>query len=268
VKLRAKLREVRRAGGRRTAFLVVLATLAVLTAGCGALGYTSRTADKANGKKLFTAKCGVCHTLADAGTTGTIGPDLDYAFKQDLAAGMTEDTIRQVVRGQISYAITTTSTGSPGMPKDLVTGKDADDVAAYVASVAGRSPTAAPAPPPAPTPSTTSAPTPSTQPAGATDAATLAAGKKVFLANGCGGCHTLKDAGSGGNIGPDLDKLVADAKTAGKDVNAYVRESIVNPNAYIAPGFPKGVMPGSFGQTLKPADLNALVAYLVGVSGT
>lgn len=245
----------------------MLAVLAVLTAGCGALGYTGATADKANGKKLFSSKCGVCHTLADAGTTGTIGPDLDYAFKQDIAVGMTEGTIRQVVRGQISYAITTTSTGGPGMPKDLVKGKDARDVAAYVASVAGRSVVAAPAPPPAPAPAPSSTSTPATTPAGGPDAATLAAGKKVFAANGCGGCHTLKDAGAGGNIGPDLDKLAADAKTAGQPLAAYVRESIVNPNAYIVPSFQKGIMPGSFGQTLKPGELNALVAYLVGVSG-
>ena len=238
----------------------------MLTAGCGALGYTSARADKANGKKLFSAKCGVCHTLADAGTTGTIGPDLDYAFKQDLAVGMTEGTIRQVVRGQIAYAITTTSTGAPGMPKDLVKGRDASDVAAYVASVAGKPVTAAAAPAPAASP-TTSTTTSSAPPAGAPDAATLAAGKKVFLANGCGSCHTLKDAGSGGNIGPNLDKLAADAKTAGKTLDAYVHESIVDPNAYIVPGFPKDVMTKGFGQTLTPAQLSALIAYLIAVSG-
>jgi mono/diheme cytochrome c family protein len=257
---------VRRAGGRRTAFLLLtLGSLSVLAAGCGTLGYTDAQADKANGKKLFSTTCGSCHTLADAGTTGTIGPDLDYAFKQDLAVGMTEGTIRQVVRGQIAYAITTTSTGSPGMPKNLVKGKDAADVAAYVASVAGKSVATAPAPAPAPAPTSSTAPAATTpQPS---DAATLAAGKKVFLANGCGSCHTLKDAGSGGTVGPNLDKLSADAKTAGKLLDAYLRESIVNPNAYIVPGFPKNVMTQGFGQTLTPAQLSALIAYLIAVSG-
>jgi mono/diheme cytochrome c family protein len=258
---------------RRTVFLAVaLGALAALVAGCGALGYTSAKADKANGKKLFSAKCGSCHTLADAGTTGIIGPDLDYAFKQDLAVGMTEGTIRQVVRGQIAYAITETSTGSPGMPKNLVTGKDANDVAAYVASVAGKTagtptPTPAPPPPPVSTSTTSEAPATTTT-AGAPDAATLATGKQAFAANGCGGCHTLKAAGSGGQIGPDLDNLAADAKTAGQLLDAYIRESIVKPNAYVVSGFQPNVMPGTFGETLTAPQLNGLIAYLLAaVSG-
>jgi mono/diheme cytochrome c family protein len=249
---------------RRTVLLAVaLGSLAVLVAGCGALGYTSAKADRANGKKLFSSTCGSCHTLADAGTTGTIGPDLDYAFKQDLAVGMTEGTIRQVVRGQIAYAITETSTGSPGMPKNLVTGKNANDVAAYVASVAGKAVVAAPASTPATPPTTTT----TTAATGTPDAAALAVGKQAFSANGCGGCHTLKAAGSGGNIGPNLDNLAADAKTAGQALDAYVRESIVKPNAYIVTGFPASTMPGNFGQTLTAPQLNGLIAYLLAVSG-
>jgi mono/diheme cytochrome c family protein len=252
---------------RRTVLLAVaLGAFTAVVAGCGTLGYTSAKADKANGKKLFSAKCGACHTLADAGTTGTIGPDLDYAFKQDLAVGMTEGTIRQVVRGQIAYAITETSTGSPGMPKNLVTGRDAGDVAAYVASVASKPATAtAPAPAPAPAPSPASTTTTATT--AAPGAAAVALGKQAFAANGCGGCHTLKDAGSGGNIGPNLDKLAADAKTAGKALDAYIRESIVSPNAYIVKGFPSNTMPGTFGQTLTAPQLNGLIAYLLAVSG-
>ena len=69
------------------------------------------------------------------------------------------------------------------------------------------------------------------------------AGLTVFNAQGCGSCHTFKPAGSTGKVGPDLDNLAADAKKAGKPLADYVRESIVDPNAYIAPGFPKGVMP-------------------------
>ncbi len=258
---------------RRTALLAVaLCALASVVAGCGALGYTSAKADKANGKKLFSAKCGSCHTLADAGTAGNIGPDLDYAFKQDLAVGMTEGTIRQVVRAQIAYAITETSTGAPGMPKNLVTGSDAKDVAAYVASVAGRDVAAVAAPAPGPAPAPASASTSTTTAAGgsssgAGDVAAIAMGKQAFAANGCGGCHTLKAAGSGGNVGPNLDKLATDAKTAGQLLDAYVRESIVKPNAYIVKGFSPNVMPGTFGQTLTAPQLNGLIAYLLAVSG-
>ena len=91
------------------------------------------------------------------------------------------------------------------------------------------------------------------------------AGKTVFVNNGCGSCHTLKAAGASAKIGPDLDKLPAEAKGAGKPLEAFVRESIVDPNAYVAPGFPKNVMPQTFSQ-LPKSQLDALVQYLVSSS--
>jgi mono/diheme cytochrome c family protein len=89
--------------------------------------------DPAAGKKLFKDKCGSCHTLADAGTTGTIGPNLDNAFGSDKAQGFDIQTIRDVVRGQIAYADSDPGTGHPGMPANLIQGQDAKDVAVYVA---------------------------------------------------------------------------------------------------------------------------------------
>ena len=91
------------------------------------------------------------------------------------------------------------------------------------------------------------------------------AGKTVFVNNGCNSCHTLKAAGATAKIGPDLDKLPAEAKGAGKPLEAFVHESIVNPNAYVAPGFPKNVMPQTFAQ-LPKAQLDALVQYLISSS--
>ena len=87
------------------------------------------------------------------------------------------------------------------------------------------------------------------------------AGKAVFTSNGCAGCHTLKAAGAIGKVGPDLDKLPAYAKQAGKPLEDFIKESIVDPNAYVQPGFPKSVMP-SFA-TLPADQLDALVMYLV-----
>jgi cytochrome c oxidase subunit II len=87
------------------------------------------------------------------------------------------------------------------------------------------------------------------------------AGLSVFTANGCASCHTLKAAGAAGKIGPDLDKLPAYAKQAGKPLEAFVKESIVDPNAYVQPGFPKSVMP-SFA-TLPNEQLDALVKFLI-----
>ena len=74
--------------------------------------------------------------LADAGTQGQIGPNLDDAFRQSRKDGLGETTIESVVRGQIAYPVEDPATGAPGMPADIVTGEDADSVAAYVASVA------------------------------------------------------------------------------------------------------------------------------------
>jgi mono/diheme cytochrome c family protein len=123
---------------RRLARLIAVGAAVLVAAGCGSVGYTDASGDRAKGKELFTQKCGSCHTLADAGSLGKVGPNLDDAFARARADGMTEATFRQVVRGQIAYAVTNPVTGSPGMPKDIVKGDDARDVAAYVASVAGK----------------------------------------------------------------------------------------------------------------------------------
>ncbi len=92
-------------------------------------------------------------------------------------------------------------------------------------------------------------------------------GLSVFKANSCSSCHTLTAAGATGTIGPDLDKLVAYAKQAkAAPLAAFVRRSIIDPNAYIQPGYPKSTMPQTFGQTLSTPELNALVQFLVQAS--
>src|SRR3954470_14080027 len=107
------------------------AALAVVAAGCG---HTSQP-DLVKGKTLFIGKgtCGSCHALARAGTKGAVGPDLDDAFANARASGMTDNTIKGIVRDQISHV----RRGSL-MPKNLVKGQDALDVAAYVAAAAGK----------------------------------------------------------------------------------------------------------------------------------
>jgi cytochrome c oxidase subunit II len=86
-------------------------------------------------------------------------------------------------------------------------------------------------------------------------------GLAVFNSNGCSGCHTFKPAGSTGKTGPDLDNLKADAARAGKPLVAFVRESIVDPNAYIEKGYQPNIMPSTF-KSLPPQQLNALVQFL------
>src|SRR5919199_1675775 len=85
-------------------------------------------------------------------------------------------------------------------------------------------------------------------------------GKALFASNGCVSCHTYKPAGSKATVGPDLDKLAAYAKQAKKPLEPFVHESIVNPNAYVQPGFQPNVMP-SFA-SLSKAQLDALVSFL------
>jgi cytochrome c oxidase subunit 2 len=89
------------------------------------------------------------------------------------------------------------------------------------------------------------------------------AGKAVFTENGCASCHTFRPAGANGKVGPDLDELKEAAEKAGKPLDDFVRESIVDPDAYVAPGFPRGVMPHTYAQLPKD-QLDALVQYLTG----
>jgi mono/diheme cytochrome c family protein len=109
--------------------------VAAVAAGCGAVGRVT-SGDAAAGKTLFKAKCGSCHTLADAGTHGTIGPNLDDAFAGDKAQGFSLSTMRDLVRGQIAYPESDPGTGHPGMTPNLLHGQQARDVAVYVAQCA------------------------------------------------------------------------------------------------------------------------------------
>jgi len=152
---------------------LALAVLVLSGAGCGT-GGKATAGDQQNGAKLFTSKCAGCHVMAAAGSHGTTGPNLDDAFAADRKQGFKQSTFQNVVLDQIRQP-------SPPMPKNLVTGQDAQDVAAFVAAKAGVPGAAA------------------TPPAGND-------GKSIFSAN-CASCHTLKAAGASGTIGPNLDDL-------------------------------------------------------------
>jgi cytochrome c6 len=204
---------------RRAAALLILPVAAALTvAGCGTGGKATR-GDAGNGKQLFTSKCAACHTLADAGAQGKIGPNLDDAFASDRKQGFKQSTIENVVLDQIRFA-------QGKMPPMLVRGKDADDVASYVASVAG-----------------TGTVSPTSGKITATD------GKTIFGQAGCGSCHTLKDAGSTGTVGPNLDQL--------KPPEARIVTQVTNGGA---------VMP-AFKDRLTSAQIQAVSKYVTSVAG-
>jgi mono/diheme cytochrome c family protein len=121
----------RRTGLRRFSVVGVIG-IAALAAGCGGGG----EGDIANGKNVFQA-CSGCHALSDAGSEANVGPNLDDAFRAARQQGFKESQFQGVVLRWIKEA-------QPPMARDIVTGQDARDVAAYIASVAGRDEASAP----------------------------------------------------------------------------------------------------------------------------
>jgi mono/diheme cytochrome c family protein len=209
------------AGGLAVAFAL---------AACGTGGIASGTADEENGKQLFLGKggCAGCHTLAAAGSAGTIGPNLDDSFAQARADGFKESAIRNIVLEQIKYpgqfplAQDNPAYLKANMPPNLVTGQDAEDVAAFIAANAGVG--------------------------GFTRVVTGTNGKEIFTVK-CGGCHVLKAAGTTGTTGPSLDLL--------KPSFARARKQVINGGA---------VMP-AFKDVLSAAQIEAVARYVAAQAG-
>jgi mono/diheme cytochrome c family protein len=118
------------------AIVALLGGTALASSGCGVQSGVAASggADLTNGKTLFTATCGGCHTLAEAGTKGVIGPNLDAAYEQPRANGFKDSSFEALVREQIMLGFPFAK--PTPMPANLLKGQDAQDVAAYVAAVA------------------------------------------------------------------------------------------------------------------------------------
>jgi mono/diheme cytochrome c family protein len=219
---------------RNTTVLLLAAAFVLLLSACG-----RDEDDLSKGKALFTERCGSCHILARAGTQGRTGPSLDAAFRTALADGEGRETVKGIVHDQILYP-----RKSSAMPAGLVKGEDAKDVAAYVAFAASRS----------------------GEDTGALAQAGLAgatSGEQIFVAAGCGACHTFGKANTNGNIGPNLDELAAQAgNRTDLPAEEYTTESILNPDAFTVEGFQAGVMPAYEGR-LTEKQVQALVDYLL-----
>jgi mono/diheme cytochrome c family protein len=206
--------------------LAALAAIALGASGCG-----TSTADVERGRVLFIQRCGGCHALAQAGTAQGVGPDLDEAFAAARAVGQDGDTVAGVVKAQVENPRPSNANPAVSMPAGLVSGQDLEDVAAYMARYAGVPGAAPPRVPGGP-------------------------GAQVFANRGCGGCHTLAAANSGGRVGPNLDQVLPGQSLA------MIHESIVDPNKAIAKGFPANVMPSNYGDIITPEELNQLVLFL------
>lgn len=211
---------------RLLAPLAALLAAVVVISGCG-----TTSPDIARGRVLFTKDCGVCHTLAQAGTTATIGPNLDDAFAAAREVGMDGATVEGIVKAQVDSPRPANGNPMASMPPDIAEGADLDDIAAYLGKYAGV--------PGAKPPEVEGGP-----------------GAQVFANNGCGGCHTLAAANSGGTTGPDLDEVLPGQS------EADIEESILDPNAKIAQGYPPNVMPENFKETIPPEEVKELVEFL------
>lgn len=171
-----------RAAGVAAAVAAVVSLLVLAGCGSGSVRVAEGEGSAARGKLLFQERCAQCHTLADAGAQGTIGPNLDESYAHPIEEGFDESSIRDLVRAQIKYAVENPPTGEPGMPRNIVTGEDAASVARYVASVAGRPVVEGP-----------------------DGGEEILAGDQLFTQN-CAGCHTLAAARATGSVGPSLDE--------------------------------------------------------------
>jgi cytochrome c len=86
----------------------------------------------------------------------------------------------------------------------------------------------------------------------------------VYNERGCGGCHTI-DGVSAGIVGPNLSQVGSVAGTRKPDLAAedYLRESILDPNAFLVEGFQPNIMPQNFNELIAPEQLDDLIAFLL-----
>jgi mono/diheme cytochrome c family protein len=87
-------------------------------------------------------------------------------------------------------------------------------------------------------------------------------GKQIYRQKGCASCHQI--GSDGGTIGPPLTHIgtVAATREPAKGAADYLRESILDPGAYIVPGYPDSMSRG-LGRGLSAEDLDDLITYLL-----
>ena len=250
----------------------VLAAASILAIGAGVTACGSEdvspTVKKddpaiARGADLFAERCAGCHTLDVVGAQGGATEIKDRERVDGPNFNVRRETPQSVL-----YAIRNGGFSGAIMPENIVVGREADDVAAFLSKYAGRERKAEITPqqpagggnanggstttPPTNTQTTpeatTSTPEAGTTSTGAGAPQANAQGKQVFTQS-CGSCHTLKDAGTTGTVGPNLDDLKPDEAT--------VQRQVTNGG---------GVMPAFKGQ-LTVAQIKAVAQYVSSVAG-
>jgi mono/diheme cytochrome c family protein len=250
----------------------VLAAASILAIGAGVTACGSEdvspTVKKdepaiARGADLFAERCAGCHTLDVVGAQGGA-----TEIKDRERVDGPNFNVRRETPDSVLYAIRNGGFSGAIMPENIVVGREADDVAAFLSKYAGRERKAEITPqqpagggnanggstttPPTNTQTTpeatTSTPEAGTTSTGAGAPQANAQGKQVFTQS-CGSCHTLKDAATTGTVGPNLDDLKPDEAT--------VQRQVTNGG---------GVMPAFKGQ-LTDAQIKAVSQYVSSVAG-
>ena len=250
----------------------VLAAASILAIGAGVTACGSEdispTVKKddpaiARGADLFAERCAGCHTLDVVGAQGGATEIKDRERVDGPNFNVRRETPQSVL-----YAIRNGGFSGAIMPENIVVGREADDVAAFLSKYAGQERKAEITPqqpagggnanggstttPPTNTQTTpeatTSTPEAGTTSTGAGAPQANAQGKQVFTQS-CGSCHTLKDAATTGTVGPNLDDLKPDEAT--------VQRQVTNGG---------GAMPAFKGQ-LSDAQIKAVAQYVSSVAG-
>jgi mono/diheme cytochrome c family protein len=188
--LRRSPRGTRHSAGIAALVATLLGTAAILS-GCGATTTNAADANTSGGKELFTEKCAGCHALADAGSLGQTGPNLDHAFGPAREDGFAENTFFEVTLEKMKipgYGSVMPDFDEEDDRENYLTDEELVDVAAYIASVAGIEPEG--------------------------DGGQGADDPKALFTQACGSCHTLADAETSGTTGPDLDAAKPDLEGA------------------------------------------------------
>lgn len=215
------------------------------------------------GAELFEINCRGCHGLRGEGIPGLAPPLNDrHFFTERLAEvgwqGSLEDYIiatvstgRQVSTRPDKYP----GAGKPAMPtwSERFGGPLRDDqirsIAAFImnweASALGEV-------------ALETLPTPEIAAADP-----IARGRAAFETYGCVGCHTIEGVSSG-VVGPNLTHIASSAgeRKAGMTAEEYIRESILNPAAYLVEGY-DDLMPKTFSDTIPADELEDLIAFLL-----
>ena len=219
------------------------------------------------GASLFEINCSGCHGLKGEGIPGLAPPLNDrHFFTERLEEVGWEGTLEDYIVSTISTGRPVSTRpeqyvggGKPAMPawSERFGGPLRDDqirdIAAFIlnweATALGQVELAEL---PTPVPGSEEAGSPVTR------------GQQVFLSSGCSGCHTLGTL-SAGTVGPNLTQIgeVAATRKEGYSPEEYIRESILDPNAFVVEGYQANIMPQNYGEQLGQQALDDLVAFLL-----